>query len=224
MPSSFAPPPRWISFDCYGTLIDWQSGIKRAFVELARAPESEVPELFQAWERIQWEKIQGPYAPYETILHASFWEVLEQFGYRCGGYVPQAFVESLARWEPFPEVGPALIQLSRRYKLAIISNIDRQLLGRSLRRLPVRFDALVTAEDVRAYKPNPEIFRYALTRLACPASDIAHVAFGVEYDLRPAQALGFRAVWLNRQQLPPPEIPLEAEISELGQLALLWQC
>jgi len=131
--------------------------------------------------------------------------------------------ESLARWEPFPDVNPALIRLSRRYKLAIISNIDRHLLGRSLQRLAVRFDALITAEDVRAYKPNPEIFRQALTRLACPAQEVIHVAFGPEYDLQPAHALEFRIVFLNRQKLPPPEVPLEAEIADLEELSSLWK-
>ena len=223
MSPSPVPPPRWISFDCYGTLIDWKSGIRRAFEELARVPEAEAAELFQTWERIQWEKIQGPYAPYEEIMQASFRETLEEFGYHYGGYALEAFVESLARWEPFPDVNPALIRLSRRYKLAIISNIDRHLLGRSLQRLAVRFDALITAEDVRAYKPNPEIFRHALTLLACPAQEVVHVAFGAEYDLQPAQALGFRVVYLNRQKLLPPEALPEAEIADLEELSSLWK-
>ncbi|MBI4465095.1 MAG: hypothetical protein HY647_10360, partial [Acidobacteria bacterium] len=129
MSLSPGPPPRWISFDCYGTLIDWQSGVRRAFEDLARVPEEEAAELAQSWERIQWAKIQGSYASYEEIMQASFRETLEEFGHRYGGYALEAFVESLGQWEPFPDVNPALIRLSRRHKLAIISNIDRQLLG-----------------------------------------------------------------------------------------------
>ncbi|MBI3894705.1 MAG: haloacid dehalogenase type II [Acidobacteria bacterium] len=220
---SSGSPPRWISFDCYGTLIDWQSGIRCAFEDLIRVPREEAAELTQTWERIQWEKIQGPYVSYEKIMQDAFRETLEQFGHRYGGYALEAFVESLGRWEPFHDVNPALIRLSRRYKLAIISNSDRLLLGRSLRQLTVRFDALITAEDVRVYKPNPEVFRYALRRLACPAHEVAHVAFGADYDLEPAHAIGFRAVYLNREKLPVPEVPLEAEISDLGELSSLWE-
>ena len=203
--------------------MDWKSGIRRAFEELARVPEAEAAELFQTWERIQRGKIQGPYAPYEEIIQASFREALEEFGYRYGGYALEAFVESLARWEPFLDVNPALIRLSRRYKLAIIANIDRQFLGRSLRRLAVRFDALITAEDVRAYKPNPAIFHQALALLACPAQEVVHVAFGAENDLQPAQALGLRIVYLNRQKSPLPEVLPEAEIADLEELSSLWK-
>ena len=226
MPSSAFPPPRWISFDCYGTLIDWESGVRRALRELAHVSDEE-PELFRAWERIQWEKIQGPYQPYSEILWASFRQVVEEFGYWCPGYAGEAFVNSLARWEPFPDVNPALLRLSRRFRLAIISNIDRNLLGGTIRHFPVRFDALITAEDARAYKPDPAVFRCALERIGCQPAEIAHVAFGADYDLEPAHSLGFRIVYLNRLGLPLPapagnHVPLEAEITSMEQLPDLW--
>jgi 2-haloalkanoic acid dehalogenase type II len=124
-------------------------------------------------------------------------------------------------------VNPALLRLSRRFRLAIISNVDRSLLGGTLRHFPVRFDALITAEDARAYKPDPAVFRCALERMACQPAEIAHVAFGVDYDLAPAQALGFRAVFLNRQGLARPAssedgVSLEAEITSMEQLPALW--
>ena len=148
-PSPNAPPqaPRWVSFDCYGTLIDWESGIRRAFRELVRVREEEEEELFQTWEKIQWKKIQEPYAPYAEILQSSFREAVEVFGYRYASYAGEAFVGSLAQWDPFPDVNSALNRLSHRHRLAIISNADRKLLGQTLRHFPVRFDALITAED-----------------------------------------------------------------------------
>ena len=166
--------------------------------------------------------IRGPYAPYAEILRHSFRHSLEDLGYRCPGYAPQAFVESLGRWRPFPDVFPALIRLAARFRLAIISNTDRDLLGRSLRPFPVRFDALITAEDARTYKPNLDMFRHALSQLAAPPEEILHVAFGADYDLRPAASLGFRTVFLNRSGLPPPEMPVEAEIKTLEELPRLW--
>ena len=222
MPNAPIEPPRWISFDCYGTLIDWERGVLRAFRELAHLREEDAAELFPTWERIQWEMLQGPYLPYAEILQTSFFQTMKALGYRCGGYGAEAFLDSLARWEPFPEVNPALIRLSQRYKLAVISNIDRRLLGGSLRHLAVRFDALITAEDVQAYKPDPKIFRYALQQMGCSPSEVVHVAFGADYDLRPAVAVGFRVVYLNRRKLPLPEAPLEEEIGSLEELPSLW--
>jgi 2-haloacid dehalogenase len=220
---SALPAPRWLSFDCYGTLIDWESGIRRAFRELARVTVDDEEALFEAWEKIQRQKIQGPYAPYAEILQSSFCEAAEQFGYRNAAYSGDAFLASLARWEPFPDVNPALLRLSQRHKLAIISNVDRELLGWTLRHFQVRFDLLITAEDARCYKPNPEIFRYALGKLGCAPEEILHVAFGADYDLRPATSLGLRAAYLNRKQLPAPNLPLEAEIKSMGELAGLWK-
>ena len=222
MTRSLLPAPRWLSFDCYGTLIDWQSGVIGAFRDLTPRGEADVAQIFLVWERIQWEKLRAPYVPYAEILRSSFRATMETLGHPCRAYAEDAFADSLARWEPFPDVNPALVQLARRYKLAIISNIDLQLLGGSLRRLTVRFDALITAEDARAYKPDPAIFQLALRRMDCAPQDVAHVAFGADYDLQPASSLGFRVVYLNREGLPRPDVLLEAEIHSLEELPGLW--
>ena len=219
---SHLPPPRWLSFDCFGTLIDWQAGVARAFREILPPGLDDSAGIFPVWERIQWEKLRSPYLPYEEILRSSFCEASETLGYRCRSFAADAFVDSLARWEPFPDVNPALVRLARRYQLAIISNMDRQLLGGSLRRLAVRFDALITAEDAQVYKPGPAIFQLALRRMGCLPQEVAHVACGAGYDLEPASALGFQVVYLNRQGLPRPETPPAAEIHSLEELPGLW--
>jgi len=215
-------PPRWLSFDCYGTLIDWQGGVVRAFRDLLPNGAENVPDIFSLWERTQREMLRAPYVPYAEILRNSFRQTMETLGHRCPPYATESFVDSLARWEPFPDVNPALIRLSQRYKLAVISNIDRQLLGGTLRRLPVRFDAIMTAEDARTYKPDPAIFELALRKMGCAPPEVAHVAFGAGYDLEPACGLGIRTVYLNRQGLPRPALPLEAEIRSLADLPRLW--
>ncbi|MBI3933612.1 MAG: haloacid dehalogenase type II [Acidobacteria bacterium] len=222
MPPTGLPPPRWVSFDCYGTLIDWQTGVQRAFRDLAHVSEDETQEMFEAWERIQWEKTQGPYVPYEEILWSSFRQAVEGFGYWCPGYAGEAFVESLARWLPFADVNPALLRLSQRYRLAIISNVDRHLLGGTIKNFPVRFDVLVTAEDARAYKPSLALFRLALERMGCQPQEVAHVAFGAKYDLRAANELGMRTIYLNRNSGASPEVAVEAEIHSLEEMTGLW--
>jgi 2-haloacid dehalogenase len=224
-PAGLRPPgpaPSWVSFDCYGTLIDWQSGVRNAFRGLAHVSDDETGELFETWERLQREKIQGPYMPYAEIMWASFRESLEQFGYWCPGYAGESFAESLSRWTPFADVSPALGRLATRHRLAIVSNIDRDLLGKTIRHLPVRFDALITAEDAQAYKPSPAIFRLAIEKMGCPANEIAHVAIGAEDDLQPAHDLGMRVVYVNRNGLPSPAVPVEAEIGSLEELPALW--
>ena len=223
MTLSRLPPPRWLSFDCFGTLIDWQTGVTRAFRELLPQGQEDCADLFAVWERIQWEKLRSPYLSYAEILRSSFCEASKRFGYPCRSYAADAFVDSLAHWEPFPDVNPALVPLARRYQLAIISNMDRHLLGGALRRLAVRFDALITAEDAQAYKPDPAIFQLALRRLGCSPQEVVHVAFGADYDLEPASALGFQVIYLNRQGLPRPATPLTAEIRSLEELPGLWE-
>jgi 2-haloacid dehalogenase len=219
-------PPCWLTFDCYGTLIDWRSGITAVFREFIPRGEQEVADPFVVWERVQWEMLQEPYVPYMEILERSFEQAMEVLGFRCPRYATESFLDSLGRWEPFPEVSPILIRLSQRYKLAVISNIDRALLGSSLRRLPVRFDVLTTAEDARSYKPDPAIFKLALQKMGGAPEEIAHVAFGADYDLVPAASLGFRCVYLNREGVPRPEalrdVPIEAEIRNFGELPGLW--
>ncbi len=221
------PLPRWVSFDCYGTLIDWETGVRKAFVDLGHIPSEESAEAFRTWERLQWNLLAGPYVPYAEILWASFRETVEQLGYWCPGYAGEAFVNSLSRWEPFPDAGAALLRLSRSCRLTIISNIDRKLLGQSLKHFPVRFDALITSEDTGAYKPDPRVFSYAVEQLGCNPSEIVHVSFGhvacgADYDLLPASAAGLRIVYLNRNSLAAPKIAVEAELASLEDLPLLW--
>jgi 2-haloalkanoic acid dehalogenase type II len=217
------PPPQWLSFDCYGTLIDWQRGVRSAFRELAHVADDETQEMFEAWERIQWEKIQGPYAPYEEVMRTSFRQVVEEFGHWCPAYAGEAFVEGLARWDPFPDVNPTLRRLSQKYRLAIISNTDRRLLGETIKNFPVRFDALITAEDARAYKPDPRIFQLALERIGNPPDEVVHVAFGARYDLQPARSLRMRVVYLNRNGRNQSDFPVDAEIQTLEELTTLWK-
>src|SRR3954470_22274092 len=128
------PAPLWLTFDCYGTLVDWKSGLRRSFRDAARVPADEEDDLMRAFEETQRRKMQGPYTPYATILQDTFREVLDQFGYRCPNYAVDAFLESVGSWEPFPDVSPALIKLAPRYRLAIVSNVDRDILGWTLRR------------------------------------------------------------------------------------------
>ena len=203
----------WVTFDCYGTLIDWETGIGAFFRETLGAEE-----LLDEWERVQFEMIQGPYRTYAQIMARSLRQVLEAHGMPYGDELGEAFVRSLPAWRPFPETNPALEQLrGKRLKLGIISNIDHALLRETVRHFTVPFDLLVTAEQARAYKPTAAGFRLALERIGLPPSQVTHVAFGDRYDLATARSCGMQVVFVNRHA-KKIGTPVDAEIRDLSEL------
>lgn len=197
----------WVTFDCYGTLIDWDEGI-RAFLKdlLSRKKVStNLEDLHQRWEAIQFELIQQDYRPYRDILRLSLEAVLRELNIPYTNDDGDAFVASMMTWQPFPDVPSALEELKRFARIAIISNTDNDILKESVKLIGVEFDALITAEDARTYKPDPRIFEFALRRLNEPPDRILHVAFGFKYDIAPAKRVGMRTCWLNRTSEPKPE-------------------
>lgn len=185
----------WLTLDCYGTLIDWESGIRSFFQRFGASPEK----LPAEWEEIQFRMIRGPYRPYREIMARSLEETLLRHGLPYDPQDGAQFAEALTQWTPFPDTNPALEKLrARGFKLGIISNIDNDLLERTVRHFSVPFDLLVTAEQSRAYKPDAASFRLALSRIARPPACVTHVAFGDRYDLGTARACGMPVVFVNR--------------------------
>ncbi len=206
----------WLTFDCYGTLIDWESGIRSFFCSLEGVADPEA--LLSEWEEIQFRMIGGPYRRYREILAGSLREALAARGLPYRWDLGAAFAESLTRWRPFPDTNPALEELRRRgFKLGIISNIDDDLLERTAAHFTVSFDLLVTAEQSGAYKPQAASFRLALQRIGGPAYKVAHVAFGERYDLATASDCGMQVVFVNRDGRPAA-FRADAEISTLAEL------
>ena len=205
------PPPfllatiRAVTFDCYGTLVDWESGIKRYVAphleRAARAGIHVTPEAWlRAWEPIQFELIRPgqPWRPYREILEESWQLAMKALELECFADGGPGLVRSLSEWPAFGDTVPALRRMARRRRLAIVSNVDRALLAETLGRLQAPFSALITAEDARAYKPDEAPFALALARLGLPPASILHAAFGWRYDLGPARRLGLRTCFVNR--------------------------
>ena len=208
----------WVTFDCYGTLIDWETGISAFFRETLGAEQ-----LLEEWERVQFEMIQQPYRPYAQIMAQSLRQVLEAHAIPYRDELGRAFVRSLPAWRPFPETNPALEQLQgKRLKLEIISNIDDALLRETVRHFTIPFDLLVTAEQARAYKPAAAGFRLALERIGLPPSQVTHVAFGDRYDLATACSCGMQVVFVNRHA-KRIGTPVDAEIRSLSELPGLFR-
>ncbi len=221
---------RAITFDCYGTLIDWEGGAKqslRALLQQRRPRDTGLlrteflDELFGAWERAQWTRMQQSYAPYRQIAAESLEQVAAEHELPLSGADARAFADSIATWQPFPDTAAALAKLKQKARLGMISNIDDDILAASVARLGVQFDLLLTAEQARAYKPSPLPFQRALERLDLPPAQVAHAAFGFEYDITAAHALGFRTVLVrrHRREFAPAPVPdlVVADLAELAQ-------
>jgi 2-haloacid dehalogenase len=221
-----AGKPRIATFDCYGTLIDWEGGLGTFLYQLALRHEDEPPpgrELRRRWEEIQFELIQGDYRPYRDVLLAALRHWCGERGYRWDADDGHALAQAMRGWQPFPDTAPALRQArAAGLRLAILSNVDRDIVAHTLRQIGVEFDAVVTAEDVRSYKPSPENFRALLAEIDERPDDVLHVAFGFKYDIGPAQAVGLRTAWVNRHaEARPGDARPDLEWRDLWGLAKL---
>jgi 2-haloalkanoic acid dehalogenase type II len=213
-----------LSFDCYGTLIDWESGIAAVLAPWARAHGIDLEadallERFAAAEAREEEA--SPAARYPEILAAT----MRSIGADLGQEVTEAECDHLARsvpdWPAFPDSVAALVSLSRSYRLIVLSNIDRESFAASNARLEVRFDAVVTAEDVGSYKPaerNFEALLDAAGRLGIGRERLLHVAQSLFHDHIPAKRLGVRTAWIDRRggrpgwgATPPPQAVVQPD-------------
>jgi 2-haloacid dehalogenase len=217
---------RVATFDCYGTLIDWEGGAASFLYELARRHEPDPPPgrvLRERWEELQFERLSGEYQPYREVLAHSLAEWAAERSYRWNERDGDAMAISMQSWQPFPDTVPALRAAKEAgLRLWIISNTDRAIIEHSLRHLEVEFDGVTVAEDCRGYKPGDAPFEHALRRIDADRSEILHVAFGFKYDLAAAQRHGLRTVWVNRHRepAPGPERP-DLEWDDLWPLAEL---
>lgn len=187
-----------ITFDCYGTLIDWETGLLRdlrASLDLAHHVTDE--QLLASYAEAEAGVEAGPFLIYKDVLRASLARVAAHLGGRVSD--PAGLVTGLVRWEPFHDTCDALRALKKRYKLCIVSNVDRDLFDATARRLEVPFDVVVTAGDVRSYKPGNAHFHEAARRLQIPFSNILHAAQSLYHDIAPASRLGMRTAWIDRR-------------------------
>jgi len=194
-----------LTFDCYGTLIDWETGILTALRPWAAAHGVEVDDgaLLAAFGRAESRReAADPTAPYPRILAGVLEDLAEEVGATATPEEAAAFGDSVKDWPVFPDSPEALAYLKRHYKLVIVSNVDRASFRHSNARLGVTFDAVVTADEAGAYKPALNHFRLALARLAelgVPEDRVLHVAQSLYHDHVPAQQLGLRTMWVNRR-------------------------
>jgi 2-haloacid dehalogenase len=189
-----------LTFDCYGTLIDWETGIvtaaRAALGEaIARRADEEILVAFAAVEH----EAEVPYRPYREVLGLCLRRIGERLGVPVGDAQAAAFGASVGAWPAFPDSGPALRRLQRRFTLAVITNCDDDLFARSEERLGVKFDHVITAQQAGRYKPDLRNFHVAHERIGVPRQRILHVAQSLYHDHVPAKRLGMTTVWIDRR-------------------------
>ena len=193
---------RVLTFDCYGTLIDWESGILAALRPMLRAHgvARDGEEILELYARLESEAETGEYRTYRDVLRRVVDGVGHGWGFAPTPAERRSLEDALPEWEPFPDTVDALQRLHRRYQLAIVSNTDDDLFAATAERLGIRFDAVVTAQQARAYKPALAIFQRALERIQQPASRILHIAQSLHHDIPPARRLGIATVHIDRRR------------------------
>ena len=195
-----------ITFDCYGTLVDWEAGITSFLAEILREKRTtaNIPEVVRVREDIDFEMVQGPYRTYKEILRLSLKETFNRFQVNYIDEDGERLVQSVPTWPVFNETQSALGRLSRKSRLAIISNIDKDIIEKTKMKIGIEFAATITAQEAGAYKPTLRPFQAALKKLALKPENILHVSSGFRYDIPPARRLGFRTAWINRKSEPAP--------------------
>lgn len=213
---------RVVTFDCYGTLIDWETGIWDAFrtaaandgVRLARN------EVLAAYHAVEPMVESGTFRPYRQVLGETARRVAGECGWAISSSQARFLADSLGRWPLFPDTKPALVRLVERFRLGILSNVDEDLLADTLEHLDVEFDFWVTADRVESYKPDLAHFEAARPFVGDSAGWL-HVAQSLFHDVAPANTLGLPVVWVNRKREERPrEGPLpDLEVPDLAALA-----
>lgn len=219
-----------LTFDCYGTLIDWESGILRALRALLKRHGKSIDDarLLEMYATLESRAEAGPYRPYKDVLASVVTELGRGLGFDPEVRERGCLAESLPIWPPFPDTVEALRRLEKRFRLGIISNVDDDLFAATAASLGVTFDWVVTAQQARAYKPSASVFEHALERIGLPRDRILHVAQSLHHDIAPASALGLATVWINRREnkpghgaTPPARARADRELPDLAALAAL---
>jgi 2-haloacid dehalogenase len=210
-------PDRWLTFDCFGTLIDWRHGIQTTGELLFPAHGERFLDAYIALEA-QVES-EGSFKRYRAVLTETTRRAARQLDLELKPDDATALVSTIPYWPPFDDVGPALAELRKEgWKFALLTNCDRDIIALTQRRLPASFDAVVTAEDVSAYKPNPAHFRLFQSTFGSSAGAWIHVAQSYFHDIRPTHDLGISRIWVNRQGEKDDPSIAERVISGLSQL------
>jgi 2-haloacid dehalogenase len=219
-----------LSFDCYGTLIDWEAGILASLRSILGSAPAAGPDdaLLEAYARHEARLEAEPWQPYRQILGEALTSTIAERGARVPAGARAALGGSVADWPAFPDAVEALAQLRKRFGLAVITNCDTDLFDFSDEKLGRPFTWRITAQLVGSYKPARRNFEFALQHIGLPPERIVHVAQSLYHDHVPAQAMGLRTVWVNRRHdragfgaTPPASVKPTVTVTDMASLAAM---
>jgi 2-haloacid dehalogenase len=217
-----------LTFDCYGTLIDWETGLVEALRPVldAHGVEAAPESILVRFGALESGLEAGPYLPYRTVLGRVLQALGAELGFKPTVEEISAFGGSVGSWPAFPDSAGALAALRTKYRLGVISNVDDDLFAGSSRRLGDPFSWVVTAQQVRSYKPSLTNFERAFETMGVGRDRILHVAQSLFHDVEPAQYLGLATVWVNRRHdkegggaTPASLAVADLEVEDLATLA-----
>jgi len=220
-----------LSFDCYGTLIDWETGLVDALRSL-RDNGASAEEILEAYGPIEHEiEVEQPGLPYSQLLERVHERLSDRFGVEPDEVEAAKFGASVGDWPAFPDSAEALRYLKQHFKLIILSNVDRLSFAGSNQRLGVEFDHIFTAQDIGSYKPDLRNFEYLISHVAADGiakGELLHVAQSLFHDHVPANRMGIASAWIDRRAgkpgggatvTPDPMPHYDFRFTSLGQLA-----
>ena len=214
--SSRSVSERWATFDCYGTLIDWERGIQDTLMGLW--PDADPERLLERYHDVEPKVQQDSSEPYREVLAESLRRLAAEENLTLRPADEAALAASLPTWPPFPEVQTALSKIrTNGWKLAILSNTDPDLLLSSLRHIGVPVDLTITASEAGSYKPAPGHWARFFALSGADRERHVHVGASLFHDIEPAEQLGFKTVWINRLG-EATNLPRDAELSDLTEL------
>jgi 2-haloacid dehalogenase len=194
-----------LTFDCYGTLINWEAGLLPVLHSILATRGKNVDDatILELYGDFEQRSEQPPFRPYREVLESVVRQFGDKFGFTPTSAETRSLPESLPTWKPWPDTVAALRKLRSRFKLAILSNVDDDFFAGTRPQLEADFHEVVTAEQAQAYKPSLKLFELALSRIDAPAHRVLHVGQSIYHDVVPAQALGLATVWINRPSARP---------------------
>jgi 2-haloacid dehalogenase len=216
----------WVTFDCYGTLVTWNEGLCEAFGRMLgrEAGDAIIGDLLAVFKPIQFEMMQGPYRSLKEILPDALHQAMNRLHLSYQERFGDDLMAAVASCGPFPEVPTALNKIRSKYRIAIISNSDDDIIESNVRAIGVPFDEVITAQQARAYKPQYAIFQYLFEKLGSRPEDIVHVAAGFIFDIEPAASFGTPRVWINRAGIAgDPKFGPYSELPDLSGLPQLLE-
>ncbi|MGW0195760.1 HAD-IA family hydrolase [Nonomuraea sp. NPDC003201] len=207
---------RWVTFDCFGTLVDWRHGIRTSAELIAPGQGARLLEAYNRHEHVV--QAESPTLRYRHVLAEALRRACADEKVELNEDDAQVLGTTIPYWPVFPEVGAELSALrGAGWRLALLTNCDRDLIAETRRRLPVAFDAVLTSEDVGAYKPADAHFE--TFRRSYEPTQWVHVAQSYFHDMVPAHRLGIPRVWINRQgERPADEKIIQQRLPDLGGL------